>query len=654
MKLLIFFAFFFFFLIFGVERTYAAQEIIKPQITWQRSTEAQDKVVLETSIGSKIQEALTLPLDPNQTVFDNGVFTPAVNKANVPFGNQWASWKQYSAAGPASCGNVFELRHFQGKFNLPSGLTINTITLDSPYYTDSALTNEVPVNDNAYIFINGVEVKRVGTSYGAVNRGLGGTAPIANETDGWIGNGNLSSNAVTLLHSGENVIDIVAGEWCVWGGLGKVDLKLEVESKFPLAVPYFNQKDPLWGSQEYDHANSIGPFFCGTTLAQCGCAVTSAAMLLKYYGVDKSPNGLPTNPQTLNDWLKANGGFDRFGAIRWNSVASYSLKSNEIYSTQKIKWNGIGLQNDFNKLKSELNSDRPVILAVRDNKHFALSTGFLGESYFINDPNSSTNTSLDVYQNNFNGMRLYEKTNTDLSMIYISSPNSILISDPLGRKTGSFNGINYSDIPNSIYFSEAVLDDDTTVNSVDQGNPKGINTLVIITPVQGSYEVNISEHGGNLDVDFVGYDQLGNISVKEFSKRQIAVEAQSFRLDYTPEVGSKLDVAYLINIDIKPDDTENVINLKSNGLIPVFIPSTNILSTNEIILDSIKFGPNEILEAHGKGHSEDIDKDGKNDLILHFKTQGAGIKKTDSQICLSGELVDGSLFLGCDKVKIIN
>ena len=96
--------------------TYAA-EIIKPATIWQRSTEAQDKVVLETTIGSKIQQALQLPLDPNQIVFDNGIFTPSVNKTHVPFGNQWASWKQYSSVSQTSCGPVFELRHFQAKFN---------------------------------------------------------------------------------------------------------------------------------------------------------------------------------------------------------------------------------------------------------------------------------------------------------------------------------------------------------------------------------------------------------------------------------------------------------------------------------------------------------------------------------------------------------
>ena len=81
--------------------------------------------------------------------------------------------------------------------------------------------------------------------------------------------------------------------------------------------PYFSQQDPTWGGEIYDRADSIGPFFCGTTIAGCGCAITSAAMLLKYHGVNNAPNGQDTTPETLNNWLKENNGY-AFGALKWN------------------------------------------------------------------------------------------------------------------------------------------------------------------------------------------------------------------------------------------------------------------------------------------------------------------------------------------------
>src|SRR3989344_6099826 len=184
-----------------------ANSEFKPQLFWQRSTEAQNKIVTETTIGSKVNEALALPLDPAQTVFDNGVSTPQVNKNAVAGGINWASWIQYSSPNPSTCGSVFELRHFQAKFNLPASINSSSIAkvrFKSPYYVG----NTFPINDNAYVYFNGNFVKRLGTSYGATNVGMRGTAPYANETDGWVGNGDLGVASAQFLHSGQNVIDI--------------------------------------------------------------------------------------------------------------------------------------------------------------------------------------------------------------------------------------------------------------------------------------------------------------------------------------------------------------------------------------------------------------------------------------------------------------
>src|SRR3990167_2387141 len=98
-RVFIYFALFLFVFLFASASAFATTTILKPEISWQRSTEAQDKVVSETSIGSKINEALALPLDPSQKVFDNGISTPQANKDQVAQGVNWASWTQYSSTG---------------------------------------------------------------------------------------------------------------------------------------------------------------------------------------------------------------------------------------------------------------------------------------------------------------------------------------------------------------------------------------------------------------------------------------------------------------------------------------------------------------------------------------------------------------------------
>ncbi|KKR49312.1 MAG: hypothetical protein UT84_C0033G0006 [Candidatus Curtissbacteria bacterium GW2011_GWA1_40_16] len=651
----ILFSFLFAFLLLFLSTKPASAEIniFKPEISWQRSTEASDQVVKETTIGSGVQEALALPLDPNQVVFDNGVYNSHANGSSIPPHISYASWSQYSSNG-TSCGPIFDLRHFQAKFNLENNIDISRIenfVLRSPYYQGSTF----PINDNAYIYLNGNFVKRLGTSHGATNIGMGGTAPYANETDGWIDNGDLGGAPAQFLHSGQNVIDVVAGEWCLWGGMGKLELVLE--GQFP-TVPYFSQKDPLWGTQEYDHANSLS-LSCGKTIAQCGCALTSAAMLLKYYGVDRSPDSLPTTPENLNNWLKNNKGYT-FGSVRWPSIASYSITANEKFGTQKIRFVGFGQSNDFTTLNTELASNRPVILSVKNESHFVVATGIQGITYSINDPISQSITTLQGYNNVFQGMRLYAPTSTDLSTIYISTPapTEILITDSSGRRAGKdpISGIIYTEIPNSFYFLEPALVDDSIENAPLPPSGSGIITLAIINPESGVFNIQVSNLGTNVAIDFAGYDQDGEISTKEFSQTIPQGGTQEYTFNYSPEQGSQIQVTQIVEIDVKPGSGSdpNSLNLKSNGVIPVAILTTPSFDATQVDVSTVRFGPNQAKEIHNKGHLEDIDGDGDIDLVLHFKTKETGIQSIDTEACLTGTTSNGIPIQGCDTIKIIH
>lgn len=637
--------------LFSVNPIYAST-IVKPQLIWQRSTEAQDKVVQETVIGSKVNEALALPPDPNQTVFDNGVSTPTVNKNAVASGISWASWAQYSSNG-TTCGPIFDLRHFQAKFNLPSGFSpanVEKVRLKSPYYPGDTF----PINDNAYIYINGNFARRLGTSYGAANVGMHGIAPYANETDGWIANGDLGTAPAQFLHSGQNVIDIVAGEWCLWGGMGKLELVLEGQFS---TVPYFSQIDPIWGNEIYDHADRLNldcEIFGGSTIAACGCAVSSSAMILKYYGVDKSPTGESTDPGVLNNWLKVNQGYD-YGNLKWTSISAYALKAHEKFGTQKIKFVGFGNgPDDFTTLNEDLNNGKPPIL--EQPNHFIVATGIQGATYSINDPRWQNKTTLESYGGHFKRMRRFEKTFTDLSTIYISTPTPthLFLQDTQGRRVGKdpATGIIYNEIPNSFYILEPALVDDSAENASLPPEDKGVNTLMIINPDAGDFSVEISNTIGSYDVSISGYDRNGDINVQRFNQLLPQDETHEYQLNYSPEPGSQINITQIVNIDIKPGSDPNSINLKSNGLIPVAFLTIPGFDATQVDVATVRFGPNKATETHNKGHLEDVDGDGDIDLMLHFKTQETGIKNSDTQACLTGTTLSGILIHGCDSVRI--
>lgn len=108
-----------------------------------------------------------------------------------------------------------------------------------------------------------------------------------------------------------------------------------------------------------------------------------------------------------------------------------------------------------------------------------------------------------------------------------------------------------------------------------------------------------------------------------------------------------------VEVDIKPSSFPNSINPKSKGVIPVAILSTNTFDATTIDPLSVQFGPDGAMEAHGMGHIEDVDDDGHDDLVLHFRTQETGIACGDTSASLTGETFDGRHIQGADSIQTV-
>ncbi|MFC2084083.1 hypothetical protein ACFLS9_03420 [Bacteroidota bacterium] len=122
--------------------------------------------------------------------------------------------------------------------------------------------------------------------------------------------------------------------------------------------------------------------------------------------------------------------------------------------------------------------------------------------------------------------------------------------------------------------------------------------------------------------------------------------------DYN-ELGCFYKSEFGVMIDIKPGSDPNSINLKKKGLIPVAILTVNGFNATTVDPLSVKFGPGETTEVHGKGHIEDVDDDGDMDLLLHFHTQKCGLSKDNNSACIKGLTFDGTTINGCDAVRIV-
>jgi hypothetical protein len=115
-----------------------------------------------------------------------------------------------------------------------------------------------------------------------------------------------------------------------------------------------------------------------------------------------------------------------------------------------------------------------------------------------------------------------------------------------------------------------------------------------------------------------------------------------------------------IEIDIKPHRHPNSINLRSRGVIPVAILGSDTVDVADVDVTTLAFGPDGAMPADDltkhsvyDDHPSDVNGDGFSDLISKFWTQDAGFAVGDEEACLSGELVDGTLFEGCDSVQIV-
>lgn len=136
-----------------------------------------------------------------------------------------------------------------------------------------------------------------------------------------------------------------------------------------LPVELFLQNDPRWS------ADALGA--TAGTLGQEGCAVASAAMVLRFYGVE-------TDPGRLNRFLqKTPGGYTPEGWIYWEKAAEFDP---ELVSDLLPHYED---DPSFALLDLNLLRGNPSIVRLRYDSgitHFVVVVGKDGFDYLVQDP----------------------------------------------------------------------------------------------------------------------------------------------------------------------------------------------------------------------------------------------------------------------------
>jgi hypothetical protein len=221
----------------------------------------------------------------------------------------------------------------------------------------------------------------------------------------------------------------------------------------------FSQKDARWGSAVYAKAdNPVDE--CGTTIGQCGCAMTSATNVLRLFGQLTMPDGQPVTPKAVNDFF--NQGAKRVGGtwvslgyfnnnVDWFAINTLSMEIEKAHpGARRIEFVPTWGNGSVEEMKNELRQGRPVILQLflrsprYTGPHFVMASGLDGERVVVKDPSYQESRYLDGYLPYIQNSRLFRLADASQPQrgiaVTMSSKDRIRVVDSQGRVVGTFEG----------------------------------------------------------------------------------------------------------------------------------------------------------------------------------------------------------------------
>jgi hypothetical protein len=121
-------------------------------------------------------------------------------------------------------------------------------------------------------------------------------------------------------------------------------------------------------------------------------------------------------------------------------------------------------------------------------------------------------------------------------------------------------------------------------------------------------------------------------------------------------VVTKLAHFTTVTIDIKPNSTPNTVNLGSGGVVAVAILSSATFDATTVdpLTVTLASAP---VKLKGNGTPQvlvqDVNGDGRQDLVVHIETEALQLSETDTQAVLEAETFGGTAIVGTDVVRIV-
>jgi len=108
-----------------------------------------------------------------------------------------------------------------------------------------------------------------------------------------------------------------------------------------------------------------------------------------------------------------------------------------------------------------------------------------------------------------------------------------------------------------------------------------------------------------------------------------------------------------VTVDIKPGSSPNSINTRNKGEIPVAVLTTATFDAATVDPATVRFGAADTEAKSNHYALEDVNGDGKADLVLQFPTQSTGIACGATSATLTGKTRNGLSLQGSDSIVTV-
>ena len=185
--------------------------------------------------------------------------------------------------------------------------------------------------------------------------------------------------------------------------------------------------------------------------------------------------------------------------------------------------------------------------------------------------------------------------------------------------------------------------------------PPGLSVILPVTnPMVSGTQLSLFKidpaTGGLIPaISVFGTPVIGFVNADGLSATFTGIASLSTVVGLIPEARS-------VGVDIKPGDSDNAINLKSRGVLPVAILSDASFDAASVAPETVELaGASVRLKGNGQPSFsfEDVNGDGRLDLILQFDTQSLEITSTDTEAHLTGRTKNGLRIVGHDSIKLV-